>query len=232
MILFTTYLWGDKYPEEHVRRLFAGVKRNISACRFALITDAPRGNLQGLEQVEMPSCDLDLTEEKGCFARLRLFDPDFQRRLSLNPGGKVVNLDLDMVITGRLDWLEDRTEPFSILQNINTTNPCPYNGSVWMLQAGYRPDVWSDFSIKNYHDLGVPYHAFPDDQGWFEHKLPNAGAFGPDCGVYGFKKRGWAPKAANDADTLPANACIIAFPGWRDPSKFEHLPWVKDNWRI
>jgi hypothetical protein len=94
------------------------------------------------------------------------------------------------------------------LQGINTTNPCPYNGSAWMLKAGARPDVWSDFSLENYAKLKVPFHAFPDDQGWFWHTLmPDAEAWGPSVGVYGFKKAGLAVGRRS-----AQNARVVAFP--------------------
>ena len=30
---------------------------------------------------------------------------------------------------------------------------------------------------------------------------------------------------------VPEGARIVAFPGHRDPSKYQHLSWVRDNWR-
>jgi hypothetical protein len=155
-----------------------------------------------------------------------MFDPAWQERHGIAPGDRVVNLDLDMVVTGALDPLFDREDDFTILQGINTTNPCPYNGSIWMLRAGARPDVWSDFSLENYAKFKVPVHAFPDDQGWFHTLMPTAGAWGPKDGVYGFRKKHWP-----SGEALPEGARIVAFPGWRDPSKFEHLDWVQSNWR-
>ncbi len=94
-----------------------------------------------------------------------------------------------------------------------------------MLKAGARPDVWSDFSVENYHKWRVPFHAFPDDQGWFHHIMPDAGAYTCDDGVYAFKKKSWP-----SGDGLPANACIVAFPGWRDPNSY-NFEWIRDNWR-
>jgi hypothetical protein len=167
---------------------------------------------------------LYLTAVPGCFARLRAFDTEWQRRQGLKPGDRIVCLDLDLIVTGRLDDMLARPEPFAILQGVNASNPCPYNGSVWWTMAGYRPDVWSDFSLKAAQQ--VPHDAFPDDQAWLAHKLPEAGAIGPADGVYAFKKPGW-PKG----DELPRGARVVAFPGWRDPSAFAHLDWVKEHWR-
>jgi len=140
-------------------------------------------------------------------------------------GDRIVCMDLDLIITGSLDPLFDRPEPFVILQGANSVNPCPYNGSMWMVKAEYRPDVWSDFTLDA--ATAVPWYAFPDDQSWFAHKLPNAAGWraGPQSGAYAFKKPGW-PKG----DGLPADARLVAFPGFRDPSQFTHLPWVRDHW--
>lgn len=207
-VTVATWSWGRKYGPEYLERFLAGVNRNLSRPHDVLISyPAPD--------------DAYLTEVPGCFARLRAFDPAWQAASGLK--GKVLYLDLDLVITGPLDDLFDRPEPFSILQGVNASNPCPYNGSVWMLETGYRPDVWSDFSLEA--AAKVPHDAFPDDQAWFAHKLPGAGAFTPADGVYGFQKPGW-PRG----EALPRNAKIVAFPGWRDPSGFTHLDWVKEHW--
>ena len=55
---------------------------------------------------------------------------------------------IDAVVTGPIDPLLDRRDGFTILQGVNASNPCPYNGSLWMLAAGWRPDVWSQFSLE------------------------------------------------------------------------------------
>jgi hypothetical protein len=222
-LIVTTWLWGESYGEHYVRRLAAAVHRNLTeAHRFICFTDRRR-HLPEIEQHQIQ--DMALTRIKGCFARLRLFDPAWQARLGIAPGDRIVNLDLDLVVTGPLDPLFDRKDDFTILQGINTTNPNPMNGSVWMLRAGARPDVWSDFSIDE-AQTKTRIHSFADDQGWFEHKFADAGAWGPKDGVYGFKKDGWP-----SGEALPAAARIVAFPGWRDPGKFERLDWVRANWR-
>jgi hypothetical protein len=223
-LIVTTWLWGEAYGEHYVKRLAAGVHRNLTeGHRFICFTDRPR-HLPNIEQWPIPN--MEMTQTKGCFVRLQLFSPSFHQLLKIKPGDRIANLDLDMVVTGPLDELFSRKDDFTILQGINSTNPCPYNGSVWMLKAGARPDVWWDFSVENYRKRGVPFHSFPDDQGWFHHMMPDAGSYGPDCGVYGFKKKGWP-----SGEALPSGARLVAFPGWRDPGKFEHLDWVKENWR-
>lgn len=211
MIHFGTWSWGTRYPEHYIKRLQAGIARHV--------TEPHRFHVWKPSEE-----DMHLTRVQGCFARLRTFDPDWQKAHGITCGERIVCLDLDLVITGSLDGLFDKPLGFMILQGVNATNPCPYNGSVWALHAGYRSDVWSDFSLDA--AARVPFYAFPDDQAWFAAKMPLAGRLGPADGVYAFKKPGWP--AGTD---LPKNARIVAFPGHRDPSQFTWVPWVSEHWK-
>lgn len=210
MLTVLCWSWGEKYPGYYAARLAAAVNRNlVQPHRFMVCAPLP--------------ADKHLTDIPGCFARLRAFDPAWQAAHGIRQGDRILNLDLDLVVTGRLDGLVNRDEPFVILQKVNAANPCRFNGSAWMLTAGYRPDVWSDFSIEAASK--VPFFQFPEDQAWFEAKMPDAGAWGPLDGVYGFQKPGWPA-----GETLPPNAKIVAFFGKRDPAQFQHLDWVKRHW--
>lgn len=225
MLVICTWGWGGKYGRDDVAKLSAGVRRHLAqAHRFLLVTEWGDLGLPGVQRV--PIKDVELTRFKGCFARLRMFDPAWQAECSIVAGDRIVCIDLDVVVTGPLDPLFNRPESFVILQGANASNPCPYNGSLWMLRAGYRPDVWSEFTVEGARL--VPHYEFPDDQGWFAHKLPKAAGWraGSPSGVYAFQKPGW-PKG----DALPKGARLVVFPGWRSPSLFTALPWVKEHWR-
>lgn len=207
--IVVAFAWGDKYGPEYVERLKAAVARHSPDLWFTVIR---------------PAEDDPLLDVAGCFTRLRLFDPAWCSAChDIEIGDRVLVLDLDLIVTGPLDLLFEGNEPFRILQGVNASNPCPYNGSVWRLDIGHRPDVWSDFSLEA--AARVPHDAFPDDQAWFAHKMPDAGAFSGADGVYAFCKPGW-PKGT----ALPRDAKIVAFPGWRDPVGFQHLDWVKEHW--
>lgn len=207
-LIVSTWLWGTTYGPEYVDRLRAGVGRNLrQPHEFRVFTPEPE--------------DLYLTEIKGCFARLRAFNPEWQARNGIT--GRLVCLDLDLIVTGALDDLFSNPAPFGILQGVNASNPGKFNGSIWWTTAGYRPEVWSDFSLGA--AAKVPHFSFPDDQAWLEAKLPDAASIGPAQGAYAMHKPGW-PRG----EALPKNASIVAFPGWRDPSGFTHLPWVKEHW--
>lgn len=222
MLTVAVHIWGTKYGPDYVARLASGVHRHLKQPhRFVAISDRAELVPPTIERIELE--DRALTDVKGCFVRLKMFDPEWQRRHGMT--GRIVSLDLDDIITGPLDPLFDRPENFVIFQGANAANPCPYNGSVFMVRAGAHPEVWKDFSIAAAQS--IPRHDFPDDQGWLWHKIPNAAGWkaGPQSGVYGFQKPGW-PKGT----ALPPDARLVAFFGWRDPSKFIQLDWVKKNW--
>ncbi len=220
-LTIVTWWWGEKYPEHYVRRLEASVRRHLKEPhRFLCVSDHV---IDGIETVEVK--DPGLTKHKGCIVRLRLFDEVWQRDIGIRTGDRVVNMDLDSVVTGQLDPLFCRPDSFTILVGANAANPCPYNGSLFMLRAGSHAEVWDDFTLAEL--ATIPRHEFPDDQGWLAHKLPNVSGWnvGPQSGVYAFQKPQWP-----NGDDLPKDARLVVFPGWRDPAKFVHLSWVKEHW--
>ena len=222
MIAIVTWLWGGKYAPVYVHRLARGLSLYLhQPYRFIVMTDRP----QDLPEYECRSIlDPDLLRLKGCFARLRMFDPKWQAQLDMF-GERIVCIDLDTVITGQLDALFNRAEPFVILQGANASNPCPYTACLFMLRAGMHAEVWEDFSLEAVQT--IRRYEFPDDQGWLWHKIPKAAGWnvGKESGIWSFRKRGWP---ANDV--LPQGTRMVAFPGARDPSQFTQLPWIKDNW--
>jgi hypothetical protein len=226
MLHVVTWWWGDKYPAHYVERLRDGLRRHLRQpyrllCMVDRLLERPVLTGVGYRQI----LDHDLIAQPGCFARLRMFDREWQFAREIAPDERIVGIDLDCVVTGPLDPTFDRPESFVILRGANATNPCPVNGSLMMLRGAAHQEVWSDFSLEAARQ--VPFHEFPDDQGWIAHKLPGCAGWqaGSGSGVYAFKKPGW-PKG----DDLPKDARLVVFPGWRDPAKFEHLDWVKRNW--
>jgi hypothetical protein len=220
MLIFTTWWWGTKFSIDDVAKLAAGLKRNLrQPHRLVVVSDR-----LGDDFVRIP--DLNLTSVKGCFARLRVFDPAWQQSIGVRDNDRLVCIDLDTVLTGSLDEALDRAEPFVIMQGGNASNPCPYNGALFMLWAGSYPDVWGSFSLDA--AAKVPHCSFPDDQSWLAHKLPNAPGWkvGPETGLYVYRKPGW-PKGS---DALPGDARLVTFVN-RTPRELAHLDWVREHWR-
>jgi hypothetical protein len=204
-----TWLWGNKYSREYVDKLARGLTRNIKQdFRFLVIEPDQSDPLIG----------------PGCLIRLKMFDPFWARARGIT--GRIVCIDLDVVVTGPLDPLFDRPEPFLILTGANSVNPCPFNGSLMMLRAGKHPEVWGSFTVIAAEH--VPFYKFPDDQSWIYHKLPNAAGWnvGLESGIWSFRKRGWPSN-----DVLPPNSRLVCFPGQQDPGQFTGLKWIQQHWR-
>jgi hypothetical protein len=242
MLAMITYLWGDKYGPDDVRKLARGVARHLQQpYTFVVVTDQPQAfeEDEGIQAVSISDRDRHLTQMKGCFVRLELFDAGFQLLPEFNNCERFACIDLDSVVTGPLDPLFNRPERFVILQGANASNPCPYNGSLWMVRRFAYQDVYADFTIEKAQK--IKFYEFPDDQGWMHHKIPHAAGWhvGSRSGVYAFMKPGWPTvkvedigdgRAGKQTDELPGDARLVVFPGWRSPKAFDHLPWVKENW--
>lgn len=221
-LTIVTWMWGGRFGASDVRKLRDSVRRNLRRPhRFLCVTDA---DVPGVETAVLK--DPGLTRMPGCFARLRLFDDVWQRDLGVT--GRIAQVDLDTVVVGELDPVFDRDEPFVIMSGANASNPCPFNGALQMLDAGYRPDVWDDFTLDA--AKRVPYYAFPDDQGWLHHKVPDAATWvvGPEHGVYVFKKPGW-PEGLPEGE-IPEDARLVTFIN-RTPAMYSSQVWVRENWR-
>jgi len=230
-LAFVTWLWGDKYSALVILKLADGIRRNThQQFRFIVVTDQYLKNGQYtfpkfVEIIPIPDPQLI---GRGCFCRLRMFDPQWQRDNHFDD--RIAALDLDTVITGSLDTIFNSTEAFMILQGVNSLNPCPFNCSVMMLHAGACSSIWERFTLEKAQ--AVPYHEFPDDQGWIWHVQPKAMGWrgGERSGVYAFQKPGWPYHA--DVRNLPHNARIVSFIGWRKPAQFADLPWMMQHWRL
>ncbi len=211
-LTIVTWLWGTKYGPEYVSRLETGCRRQIGQ-PFNFVVAEPH------------PADIWWTERPGCLARVRMFDPEWQAANGIGPGDRAVCMDLDSIVTGPLDPLFDRPEPFVILGGANASNPCPFNGSLWMIRGGYAPETFYDLTAEAV--AAVPFYEFPDDQAWFAARHPDAATWqaGRESGVYAFGKPGWP-----GGTDLPADARLVVFPGWRDPAKFADLPWVRRHW--
>jgi len=227
MLTICTWLSGDAYSLEDVAKLKRGIDRHLKQpYRFMLITEHEREVPEFLCTGWLcPIQDRYLLDHKGCFVRLRMFDPEWQKELEIDD--RLVCMDLDSVVTRNLDALFDRPEPFVILGGVNAMNPCPFNGSLMMIRPGAHPEVWSDFSLKAVQNM--PCYQFPDDQQWIAKKVPAAATWraGRTSGVFGFRKPGWYTRE----ESLPHEARLVVFPGWRKPSKFLNLPWIQEHWK-
>lgn len=206
-----------------VRRHYAGPHR------FICITD----DVRGIEEPDVECFELwpDLAgvinpsgrKNPSCYRRLRLFAAQPGAWL----GERFVVLDLDAVITGDLGPLWDRPEDFLIWKS--TTSGNPYNGSMWMLNAGARPTVWRDFDPASSPAQTKAAGFYGSDQAWIAHRLGAGEAtWGPADGVLSFRNDLGSGRAP-----LPKEARVVFFHGKFDPWDHEaqKLPWVREHWK-
>lgn len=231
-----TFLWKppghyrSKYTTAHVDILRRMVRRHYARPhRFVLITDDPTGLTE--PDIEVFELWTDLSQLKNpngsnnpsCYRRLRLFAPEPGAWL----GERFVCVDLDCVITGNMVPLWDRPEDF-VIWAAPGGNRNPYCGSMWMLRAGARPQVWTQFDERHSPTETTRAGLFGSDQAWIAYVLGGEEAtWGPDEGAYSYRMQ------VEKRRTLPSNAAIVFFHGKPDPwdEGPQRRTWVKRNYR-
>lgn len=236
MLTVVTFKWKappgyrSTFRGEHVDTLRRMVARHYDAPhRFVCVTDDASGICEP---------DIELYELWGDFATVRnpsgQRNPSCYRRLRLfakEPGvwlgERFVVLDLDCVITGDLRPLWDRPDPFVIWRSATSGNP--YNGSMWMLAAGARPQVWRAFDPDKSPAETKAAGLYGSDQAWIAHVLgPNEAVWTPRDGVHSYRN-----EIENAAGRLPTGARVVFFHGKTDPwsPAAQRLPWVRQHYR-
>lgn len=233
MITVCCFKWAkpgyrSTFTAEHVLVLRNMVARHYQKPhRFVCITDDARG-LESIETVKLWDDYKDIPSPHGghnpsCYRRLKLFSRDIGSVL----GQRFVTVDLDTVITGNMSPLWDRTEDFIIW---GETNPKSfYNGSMFMLTAGSRAQVWEDFDPVKSPRMALKAGRFGSDQGWISHRLGRGEAtWGRTDGVYSFRVH-----IQPFGGSLPNGARIVFFHGKEDPwgYKAQQYPWIREHWR-
>lgn len=158
-------------------------------------------------------------------------------------GERFVAIDIDTVITSSIDSILSRKEDFIINEynrNINKfASKQYYNGSLIMMNAGARSDVWDKFDYtesvreislrKSSKEYGGhrsdSVELVGSDQAWISHFLGEGEAtFTNEDGVYDYRH-------FHDRNTLPGNAKIVFFPGKRDPfTERRKVAWIRKHW--
>jgi hypothetical protein len=233
-----TWLWRDPgyrstFTPAHVHTLYAMVARHYpQPFEKVCVTDDPAGLDPDIRIVPLWPDYRGLPSphgrgNPGCYERLKAFDPATAAQF----GARFVSLDLDTVIVGDLTPLWDRPDPFVVwhLRMGHRTNGHKgiYNGSMWLMDAGARPDVWTRF--KGRRSALEAYRAgqHGSDQGWMQYVL---GADVPHWdqadGVYSYKY----DLLAHHHGHLPANARVVFFHGKPDPwdRELEPTAWVRE----
>lgn len=170
-----TWLWRQPggrtaYQPWHVNVWAAMVRRHLTMPHtLAVVTDVPGdyGDIdviappRDFEDVRIPTWGERMPQ---CLRRLAMFRPD---AADVFGAARFVSMDLDCVISGALDPLFDRQEDAVFYRG--TAAARPYNGSMTMLRAGCRAQVYAEFTPERAVVAGREY--LGSDQAWVSHVL-------------------------------------------------------------
>lgn len=230
MIRILCWLWSQPegritYTARHVNIFAAMVRRHCSVKHsVACVTDMPEGIDPSIEIIPLPTDFADIRPawaawKPNCFRRLSLFRPDAAKVFG---GKRLASIDLDCVIGGDLAAILKRKEDFVIAKG--TAPERPYNGSLMLLTAGARPQVFERFNQRAADVSGAAFHG--SDQAWIMHCLgPNEATFDEADGVWQWHR--YLPNVRK------AKPTILFFPGKRKPWEFDRIfPFIKNNYRL
>jgi hypothetical protein len=151
---------------EHVNRWAAMVRQNLSMPhRVACVTEHPEGLDSSIAIIDPPRDFEDVRiptwndKKPQCLRRIAMFRPDAGKIF----GERFVCMDLDCVIAGSLDSLFDVPNDFKMMVGTDPKQR-PYNGSMLLMTAGARPQVYSQFTPERATLAGK--HFLGSDQAW------------------------------------------------------------------
>jgi len=219
--------YRSSFGPETVNVLRSMVRRHYQKPhRFICVTDDSRGIGSDVEIIPLwddyaavPSpCGI---RQPSCYRRLKAFSKEAVNLF----GARFVSLDLDCVITGDMAPVWDRDEDFVIWGD--TSPKTPYNGSMFLLKAGTRRQVWEDFDPKTSPAKGRALRYFGSDQAWIASCLgARETKWSQIDGVYSWRND------IRPACGLPEDARIVMFHGNIDPwsPEAQQLAWVRQHY--
>lgn len=236
MITFVAWRWQPKpgyrseFPPETVIVLRNMLARHYAGPqRFVCVTDRSAELPADIETIPLWTEYANVPSPYGpkypsCYRRLRMFAPDAAQ---LFGGERLVSVDLDSVITGPVAPLFDRPEDVVLYGETHPTTY--YNGGLFMLRAGTRTKVWTDFDPQTSPQQSRAAGQHGSDQGWLSFCLgPREAKWTKRDGVYSYRNE----IQKRPGQTLPADARIVSFHGLHKPwaMQMREYPWVAEHW--
>ena len=230
-VTFLCVRFGNKYGVEYVERFRNMVQRNCTVPHEVVcLTDDPKP-LHGVRSIVQPNAGY----KRGWWHKVHMFDP----RLPLS--GRIIYMDLDIVICGNLDKLTTVwTKDFIGIRDFNRKFHPSYkslNSSVMAWNAGTQKFIWDKFKQN---PAGA--QSLHGDQDWIWRLSRDHIKFWPDSWIQSYKweirsrselrmvngVRQFA-KVRNDVQPHP-DCCVAVFHGDPNPSIVDDK-FVKEHWR-
>lgn len=227
--------WGTKYSHRHVNALSRALKLYLDIpYRIVCLTDDASG-------IDLDITTLPLPYEGGRVHSRRLWIFSEEAKIL---GRQVLQIDLDMVITGDITHLVRRNDPF-VVWYCEGVGRLGYalNPSLMLLDTGHHTFVWEAFQqsgdelIKAANregcaasDQAVITYMFTSPsireykgrkQAW---RTPYVPTWSRKDGIVNFRTPG------SVMHQPPEGACIVSFHGQQDPTQALNLEWVKTYW--
>jgi uncharacterized Rossmann fold enzyme len=200
---------GTAFGPDYPNILFDMVRRNLPEGfkgKFVCFTDDAAGLDEGIEARPLPH---DLP---GWWSKLALFKPGL-----FNEGDRIVFLDLDTVITGRIDELCSYAGPFAILRDAFW--PKGLQSAVMAWGAGECEEIW-----QSYLDAGCPTEDPFGDQAWIERSQLETAVRLQDA-IPGFFV------SYKQLQGLPVKESVVVFHGTPRPHEVTQ-GWVPLVWKM
>jgi len=212
-LVVTCVFYGTKYKVEYVHKLKSAVERNLSVpIRFVCLSDR---EIDGVETVPLPTLD---KKREGWWQKVWLFYPGL-----FEDGDRVLYFDLDVVITGDLDYLAHQwaPEPLIMIYNFGPNRGhCAHNSSVMLWSA--NDERLNPIFTQYANDSDKIMNALHGDQCWIWRVLRDNVANWPRDLIdsYKYDCRG---KKQNPLSR------VVVFHGDPKPDQCRE-PWVIANW--
>ena len=168
----------------------------------------------------------------SCYVRMEIYS---ERAREIFCADKIISVDLDILLTDEVTPIFDIDVPFAIWggQNVQPNVPKVYNwfnGSVQMVKAGARTEVYNDFDPASSPREANAAGCRGSDQGWIAYRLKNKGhLWGTQDGIFSYRNH-----ILPGGGRLPKGARLVAFHGAHDPwdrdVQSRHA-WVRENYR-
>lgn len=217
--------WGAAYGAAYANTLHSMVRRHTTRpLRFVCFTDDPTGLDPAIETKPLPVIDLPDSHRWKAWRKIALLQP----RLD-DLSGKVLFLDLDVVITGGIDDFFD-FEPaatYCVIENWTQMGSGIGNTSVFRLEVGAHTEVYDTLMS----DPAATVLAHPNSQ-TFQSRTIASRTFWPAPWCVSFKHSLLPRFPLNYVRTapLPADAKVICFTGYPNPDHARDGVWPEKIW--
>lgn len=233
MLTVVIWKWGKKYTRDHVARLQSMLSRHLSQpYQIVCLTDQPNDLPDGVLARKLPKA---LPFDGKCLRRMWLYSKSAGKL-----GDRLLQLDLDVVITDSIDPIVNRPEPFVIWKSdSNWKDKWAYNATVMLITPGAKDDIYQRWIAD---PKGV--FAAAEADGWgpkvnsdqaiacYLMKDQDVPVWTDADGIRAY--RVFAGKHGDRGQVLPEGTRIVSFHGPRDPGITDlqkKSPWIAEHWQ-